>query len=155
MIVELSRIIVVAIILDSDCSSVVLLFIVINNTIRTRLPQLATSTGFIIKRASPQFETFNPCKEQWNSWSRRFDQWLLLSSFSGGDNAEAKKRAAFCTYIGSETFTLLCSLCAPGKPEDKTYEELKEKLDKQYGVKNWCLLSVIVSIRTNNLRHNH
>ena len=88
---------------------------------------------------SPQFETFNPSKEQWNSWSRRFDQWLLLSSFSGGYNAEAKKRAAFCTYIGSETFTLLCSLCAPGKPKDKTYEELKEKLDKQYGVKKLVL----------------
>ena len=46
----------------------------------------------------------------------RFDQWLLLSSFSRGDNAEARKRAAFCTYIGSETFTLLCYLCTPGKP---------------------------------------
>ena len=89
--------------------------------------------------ASPQFETFNPSKEQWNLWSCRFDQWLLLSSFSGGDNAEAKKRAACCTYIGSETFTLLCSFCTPGKPEDKTYEELKEKLDKQYGVKKLVL----------------
>ena len=63
----------------------------------------------------------------------------MLSSFSGGHNAEAKKRAAFCTYVGSETFTLLCSLCAPGKPEDKTYEDLKEKLDKQYGVKKLVL----------------
>ena len=89
--------------------------------------------------ASPQFETFNSSKEQCNSWSRHFDQWLLLSSFSGGDNTEAKKRAAFCTYIGSETFTLLCPLCTPGKPEDKTYEALKEKLDKQYGVKKLVL----------------
>ena len=105
--------------------------------------------------ASPQFETFNPSKEQWNSWSRRFDQWLLLSSFSGGDNAEAKKRAAFCTYSGSETFTLLCSFCAPGKPEDKTYEALKKSWINNMVLKNWCLLSVIVSIRTNNLRHKH
>ena len=89
--------------------------------------------------ASLQFEIFNPSIEQWNSWSHCFDQWLLLSSFSRGENAEAKKRAAFCTYIGSETFTLLCSLCTPGKSEDKTYEELKEKLDKQYGVKKLIL----------------
>ena len=88
---------------------------------------------------SPQFETFNPSKEQWNSWSRRFDQWLLLSPFSTGKNADTKKRAAFCTYVGSETFTLLCSLCAPGKPEDCTYEALKEKLDRQYGVKKLVL----------------
>ena len=89
--------------------------------------------------AGPQFETFNPSTDQWNSWSRRFDQWLLLSPYSVGEHADTKKRAAFCTYIGSETFTLLCSLCAPGKPEDCTYEVLKEKLDKQYGVKKLIL----------------
>ena len=30
-------------------------------------------------------------------------------------------------------------MCAPGKPEDKTYKALKEKLDKQYGVKKLVL----------------
>ena len=89
--------------------------------------------------ANPQFENFNPSKEQWDSWSRRFDQWLLLSSFSTGENADAKKRAAFCTYIGSETFTLLCSLCAPEKPEESDYKTLKEKLDRQFGVKKLVL----------------
>ena len=43
------------------------------------------------------------------------------------------------TYVGSETFTLLCSLCTPGKPEDCTYEALKQKLDRQYGVKKLVL----------------
>ena len=100
---------------------------------------------------SPQFETFNPSKEQWNSWSRHFDQWLLLSPFSTGENADMKKRAAFCTYIGSKTFTLLCSLCAPGKLEDCTYEVLKEKLDRQYGVKKLVLAERFL----NNQRHNH
>ena len=89
--------------------------------------------------ANPQFENFNPSREQWDSWSRRFDQWLLLSSFSTGENADAKKRAAFCTYIGSETFTLLCSLCAPEKPEESDYKTLKEKLDRQFGVKKLVL----------------
>ena len=89
--------------------------------------------------ANPQFENFNPSKEQWDSWIRRFDQWLLLSSFSTGENADKKKRAAFCTCIGSKTFTLLCSLCAPGKPKESTYEALKEKLDRQLGVKKLVL----------------
>ena len=88
---------------------------------------------------NPQFEHFNPSKEQWDSWICRFDQWLLLSSFSTGENAEAKKRAAFCTYIGSKTFTLLCSLCAPGKSKESDYKTLKEKLDRQFGVKKLVL----------------
>ena len=67
-----------------------------------------------------------------------------------GENAKAKKRAAFCTYVGSETFSLLCSLYTPGKPEERTYEALKGKLDKQYGVKNWFLQSDIISIHTNS-----
>ena len=57
-----------------------------------------------------------------------------------GKKANMKKRAAFCMYIGSETFTLLCSLCAPWKPEEGTYESLKEKLDQQYGVKKLVLV---------------
>ena len=89
--------------------------------------------------APPQFDTFNPAKDEWNSWSRHFEQWLLLSPFSTGDGAEAKKRAALCTYVGSSTFKLLCSLCAPDKPEDTSYANLKEKLDKQYGVKRLVL----------------
>ena len=44
-------------------------------------------------------------------------------------------RAAFCTFIGSDAFKLLCSLCAPKKPEECTYDALKTKLDAQYRVK--------------------
>jgi len=89
--------------------------------------------------APPQFDTFNPAKDEWNSWSRRFEQWLLLSPFFTGDDAEAKKRAALCTYVGSSTFKLLCSLCAPDKPEDTSYADLKGKLDKQNGIKRLVL----------------
>ena len=71
--------------------------------------------------------------------SGRFEQWLLLSPFSAGDDADAKKRAALCTYIDSSTFKLLCSLCAPDKPEDTAYASLKEKLDKQYSKKRLVL----------------
>ena len=56
------------------------------------------------------------------------------------ENADAKKRAAFCMYIDSEIFTLFCFLHTPRKPEECTYKILKEKLDQQYGVKN-CIKS--------------
>ena len=48
--------------------------------------------------------------------------------------AAEKMRAAFCTFIGSDTFKLLCSLCTPKKPEECQYEDLKKKLDEQYGI---------------------
>ena len=50
-----------------------------------------------------------------------------------------KKCAAFLTFIDSSSFKLLCSLCAPTKPEDCEYRTLKEKLDSQYGVKKLVL----------------
>ena len=66
---------------------------------------------------APPMNSFNSRTADWNSWSRRFEQWLTLSPYGEGDGSEAKQRAALCTYIDSATFTLLCSLCAPKKPE--------------------------------------
>ena len=40
----------------------------------------------------------------------------------------------------SDTFKLLCSLCAPKKPEECMYDALKMKLDAQYGVKRLVLV---------------
>ena len=82
---------------------------------------------------------FDSRKDDWDSWSRRFDQWLSISSYATGEDADNKKRAAFCTFIGSETFKLLCTLCAPEKPEESSYKTLKEKLDGQFRVKKLVL----------------
>jgi len=89
--------------------------------------------------AMPQFDTFDPSKDKWNSRSHCFEQWLLFSPFSTGNDAEAKKQAALCIYVGSSTFKLLCSLCAPDKSKGASSADLKEKLDKQYGVKRLVL----------------
>ena len=40
----------------------------------------------------------------------------------------------------SDTFKLLCSLCAPKKPEECMYDTMKMKLDAQYGVKRLVLV---------------
>ena len=37
------------------------------------------------------------------------------------------------------TFKLLCSLCAPKKPEELPFNQLKDKLDSQYGTKKLVL----------------
>ena len=68
-----------------------------------------------------QIEMFDSRKDDWDSWSRRFDQWLSISSYATGEDADSKKRAAFCTFIGSETFKLLCTFCVPEKPEESSY----------------------------------
>ena len=59
--------------------------------------------------STPVLEPFNSSKDDWNTWSRRFGQWLTLSSYSTGDDepAKLKKHAAFCTYVDSATFKLL------------------------------------------------
>ena len=86
-----------------------------------------------------QIELFDSRKDEWDAWSRRFDQWLSISPYAAGDDANNKKRAAFCTFIGSETFKLLCTLCAPRKPEECSYAVLKDKLNKQFGTKKLVL----------------
>ena len=83
----------------------------------------------------PLLELFHSGRDNWNAWSRRFEQWLTLRTYSTGDGAEAKKRAAFCTYIDTATFKLLCSLYAPKKPEELSFKQLKVKLDLQYDTK--------------------
>ena len=88
---------------------------------------------------APLLEPFHSNRDDWNAWSRRFEQWLTLSTYSTGEDTEVKKHAAFCTYIDTATFKLLCSLCAPKKPEELPFEQLKAKLNSQYGTKKIVL----------------
>ena len=100
------------------------------------------ATTYLVTRMATSIliEPFDTLKVEWDSWSRHFDQWLKISPFAEGENAADKMRAAFCTFIGSDAFKLLCSLCAPKKPEECTYDTLKTKLHAQYAVKKLVLV---------------
>ena len=88
-------------------------------------------------------------KDDWDSWSHHFDQWLSISSYATGDDVATKKRAVFCTFIGLQTFKLLCTLCTPTRPEDCSYEDLKAKLNRQLaGIRRTISL-------TNRRRNSH
>ena len=87
----------------------------------------------------PAIQPFDLSTDDWSSWSQRFNQWLTISPYAAGDDSEAKMHAAFLTSIGSNTFKLLCSLCAPKKPKECTYAALKDKLNSQYGIKKLVL----------------
>ena len=45
---------------------------------------------------------------------------------------DAKKVAVFLTIMGSKSYGLLGNLLAPGKPREKTYDELVETLKGHY-----------------------
>ena len=104
--------------------SLILLTIVVLIIMYTRLH---TATTFLATRmpTSISIEPFDVSKLEWDSWSRRFDQWLKISTYTEGKHATDKIQAAFCTFIGSDAFKLLYSLCAPKKPEECMYSPLK------------------------------
>ena len=59
--------------------------------------------------------------------------------YSNGKDSETKKHAAFCMYIDIAIFKLLCSLYVPKNLEKLPFEQLKVKLDSQYGTKKIVL----------------
>ena len=58
----------------------------------------ATTLATRMATTAPQLELFNSQKDNWNSWSRRFKQWLTLSSYATGEGSEAKHRGAFWEF---------------------------------------------------------
>ena len=81
---------------------------------------------------SGQMEKFDSECDEWNSWSVILMNGCQSVLYATGDNAANKKRAVFCTLIGSHTFKLFCM---PKHPEEEVYGDLRTKLNKQFGVK--------------------
>ena len=71
---------------------------------------------------------FEPSKMQWTSYAERIEEFLVANSV---DNAR-KKVAILLSSIGDATYELLGDLCAPDKPNTKTFEELVEKLTEHF-----------------------
>ena len=71
---------------------------------------------------------FEPSKMQWTSYTERIEEYLVVNSV---DNAR-KKVAILLSSIGDATYELLGDLCAPDKPNTKTFEELVEKLTEHF-----------------------
>ena len=62
------------------------------------------------------------------------ERFLLYCEDNGvtGEGADSKKKAIFLTSVGSPTYTLLKNLVRPGKPQDKSLEELFTLLKNNY-----------------------
>ncbi|XP_047519225.1 uncharacterized protein K02A2.6-like [Pieris napi] len=66
-----------------------------------------------------KIESFNLGSKQWPAYIRRVKQFIKLNNIS-----EELKVSMLVTVVGEETYMLMCDLCAPGFPEDSTFDEL-------------------------------
>lgn len=66
-----------------------------------------------------KLEPFNLSSKQWPAYIRRVNQYILLN-----DVKDNLKVPMLITVVGEPTYSLMCDLCSPGFPEDKSYEEL-------------------------------
>ncbi|XP_048000243.1 uncharacterized protein LOC125237297 [Leguminivora glycinivorella] len=55
----------------------------------------------------------------WDAYVRRVKQFIALNAIE-----DKLHVASLVTLVGAECYELMCDLCAPSKPEDKTFDEL-------------------------------
>ena len=67
-----------------------------------------------------QLEPFNPATDHWGQWEERLQYFIECNGIAG----ENKKRATLLTVCGKEAFSLICSLIAPSKTSEKSFEDL-------------------------------
>ena len=70
--------------------------------------------------ATLQLEPFNPATDCWSQWEERLQYFIECNGIQG----EGKKRATLLTVCGKEAFSLICSLIAPSKTSEKSFDEL-------------------------------
>ncbi|XP_072934962.1 uncharacterized protein [Epargyreus clarus] len=68
-----------------------------------------------------KIEPFDMFSGQWSLYVRRVEQFILLN-----DIKDSHKVATLVTLVGDRTYNLMCDLCAPNNPEDKSFKELVE-----------------------------
>ena len=67
-------------------------------------------------------------KEDFQCYLDCLEQFKVANEITG----DGKKKAVFLSVIGSSVYGLLKNLLMPGKPVDKSYAELKEKIMTHY-----------------------
>ncbi|XP_045763671.1 uncharacterized protein K02A2.6-like [Maniola jurtina] len=66
-----------------------------------------------------KIEPFDLFGGKWSLYVRRVEQFIFLNEIKS-----THKVATLVTLVGERTYNLMCDLCAPNKPEEKTFEEL-------------------------------
>ncbi|CAH0728754.1 unnamed protein product, partial [Brenthis ino] len=66
-----------------------------------------------------KIETFEVGSHNWDAYCRRIKQFITLNDIS-----EHLHVATLVTHVGVSCYELMCDLCSPDLPEDKTFDEL-------------------------------
>ncbi|KAM3956799.1 uncharacterized protein ACR2FA_009241 [Aphomia sociella] len=66
-----------------------------------------------------KLEPFNISSQQWPAYIRRVNQYILLN-----DIKSELKVSLLITVVGEATYSMMCDLCSPSFPENKSYDEL-------------------------------
>ncbi|XP_055686895.1 uncharacterized protein LOC129792136 [Lutzomyia longipalpis] len=72
----------------------------------------------------PEFTPYS----DWKVYLERLEQFFLVN-----DIPDEKRNAILISVIGNDTYKTLRDLCHPALPKDKTFQELCELMDKQFG----------------------
>jgi len=69
---------------------------------------------------------FEAGQDDWETFVERLELYFLANEITD----ELKRKAILLTKVSANTYTLIRDLCAPLKPKDKTFEELKGLIKK-------------------------
>ena len=75
-----------------------------------------------------QIHEFNPDIMKWDIYMERAETFFEAN----GIDEDNKKRAILLTSVGDRTYTLLRNLCAPKKPTEQSWAEVKKLLSTHY-----------------------
>ena len=73
-------------------------------------------------------ECFDPATDDWSTYVERLEHYFIANDIT----TEAKRRSTLLTVAGPEVYSLACNLVAPGKPGDKSYDDLMALIKKHY-----------------------
>lgn len=68
-----------------------------------------------------KIEIFDLGSHSWDAYCRRVKQFIALNAIS-----DELHVATLVTHVGEACYELMCDLCAPDLPEDKTFDDLQE-----------------------------
>lgn len=66
-----------------------------------------------------KIETFEMGEHNWETYIRRIKQFIALNAIEANLHV-----AMLVTHVGAKCYELMCDLCAPTPPEEKTFDEL-------------------------------
>ena len=84
---------------------------------------------------------FEPTTETFTVCSERLDQFFVANNIGSNQTsaleaviaaAEKKKVAVIISVISKKTYSVLCDLCSPVNPKEKTFKQLCELLQQHF-----------------------